>query len=477
MRSSLQFLALSIIPVAQVSAEKVIGAYIFARHGDRTAKILKNTELTDLGYNQVYLTGSAYHDRYINSTSSQHIDGISEYVVDLKQLTASAPADAVLQNSATGFLQGIYPPVGSMASQGLANGTTVESPLNGYQLIPLSMIDSGTSSEDSTWLQSTTDCQNAIISSNNYYSSELYNRILESSRDFYRSLAPLINSSFSSEDMSFKNAYAIYDYLNVGYIHNSSNTPTFDQLHQAFLLANIEQYNLAYNTTDSIRAVAGSTLAAEMLMGLNETVTSAGGVKLHIEFGSYGTFLSYFGLAQLPAANPDFMGIPDYASSMVWELVTNSTSDTFPSTDEISVRFAFHNGTLTGTDSTPIDYPLYGQESATIPWSTFVEQTQKIAILDTDQWCQVCGNTDGQCASSKNSGSDSGSASTDSVAGKTGGISKGVAGVIGAMVTLAVILGLEALFLLFGPFRLSKKGAAQVANTAENKASEGDPRL
>ncbi|KAL4795009.1 histidine phosphatase superfamily [Aspergillus venezuelensis] len=478
MRPSLQLLALS-ATVAQVSAEKVIGAYIFARHGDRTAKILKNTQLTDLGYSQVYLTGSAYHDRYINSSSSLYIEGISQDVVDLDQLTASAPADAVLQNSATGFLQGVYPPVGTLASQDLANGSTVESPLNGYQLIPLSLIDSGASSEDSTWLQGTTDCDNALVSSDSYYSSELYNSLFESTRDFYTSLAPLINTSFSAEEMSFKNAYAIYDYLNVGYIHNTTNTPTDSQLKQAFLLANIEQYNLAYNNTDTIRAVAGQTLAAEMLMGLNETVTSGGDVKLHIEFGSYGTFLSYFGLAQLPSVNPDFEGIPDYASSMVWELVTNSTSESFPPTDEISVRFAFHNGTLSGFDSTPVEYPLYGQESATIPWATFVEQTQKIAIVDTQQWCDVCGNTDGQCASPSNgnSNSDANSASTDST-NSDGGISKAVAGVIGAMVTLAVILGLEALFLLLGPLRLSKKGAAAAgaaaaaAETAENKATE-----
>ncbi|KAL2810130.1 histidine phosphatase superfamily [Aspergillus granulosus] len=474
MRST-QLLALSALSVAQVSAEKVLGAYVFARHGDRTAKILKNTQLTDLGYSQVYTTGSSYHDRYINSTSSQYIDGISEQIVDLSQLSASAPADAVLQNSATGFLQGVYPPVGSVSSQELANGTTVESPLGGYQLIPLSLIDSGTSSEDSAWLQSTTDCQNAIISSNNYYSSELYNNLLESTRDFYQSLAPLINTSFSEADMSFKNAYTIFDYLNVGSIHNTSNTPTEAQLQQAFLLANIEQYNLAYNTSEPIRAIAGSNLAAEMLMGLNETVTSKGDVKLHVEFGSYGTFLSYFGLAQLPAADVDFTGIPDYASTMVWELVTNSTSDSFPETSEISVRFTFHNGTLT-RDSTPTEYPLYGQSSATIPWSTFVEQTEKIAVMTTQQFCEVCGNTDGQCASSAStSDSDSDSASADAVSESDGGVSRPVAGVIGAMVTLAVILGLQAAFLLLGGFRITKKravgAAAAVAEVAENKAS------
>ncbi|KAL5340660.1 histidine phosphatase superfamily [Aspergillus crustosus] len=472
MRPSLQLMAFSALPLSQVSAEKVLGAYIFARHGDRTAKILKSTELTDLGYSEVYLTGSAYHSRYINSSSSQYIEGISEDVVKLSQLTASAPADAVLQNSATGFLQGVYPPIGSISSQELANGTTIESPLNGYQLIPLSFIDSGASSEDSTWLQSTSDCQNAILSSNNYYSSELYTNLLDSTADFYDSLAPLINTSFSTTDANFKNAYSIFDYLNVGSIHNTTNVPTDSQLHQAFLLANIGEYNLAYNSSESIRAVAGQTLAAEMLMGLNETVTGEGKVKLRIEFGAYATFLSYFGLAQLSAADDAFTGIPDYASSMAWELVTNSTSDSFPDPDDISVRFVFHNGTLTSS-SELTSYPLYGETSPTIPWSTFVEQTQKIAITSTEQWCQVCGNTDGQCASSSsNSDSDSDSASTDSASG-SGGISKAVAGVIGAMVTLAVILGLEALFLVFGGFRITKKGGATVAaaEVAENKSA------
>ncbi|KAL4904376.1 hypothetical protein BDW74DRAFT_154718 [Aspergillus multicolor] len=458
---SLSLVALSAIPL-QVSAEKVLGAYIFARHGDRTAKILKHTELTVLGYNQVYQTGTAYHDRYVKLTSSHYIDGIEEQVVDLDQLTASAPVDAVLQNSATGFLQGVYPPVGAVASMELANDTTLESPLNGYQLIPLSLIDSGASSEDSTWLQGTTDCNRAKTSSDSYYESALYQKLLDETKDFYKSLAPLINTSFSDADMTFRNAYSIYDYLNVGSIHNKTNTPTESQLHQAFLYANIEQYNLAYNDSETIRAIAGSTLAAEMLMGLNETVTSQGKVKLHVEFGSYGTFLSYFGLAQLPAADVSFTGIPDYASSMVWELVTNSTSDSFPSANEISVRFSFHNGTMTSSSSAPTEFPLYGQSSATIPWSTFVEQTEKIAIMTTEQWCDVCGNTDGQCASSGGS-SDSGNASTNSTdGGNGGGMSKAVAGVIGAMVTLAVILGLEALFLLMGPFRLSKKGRANV---------------
>ncbi|RAK73833.1 histidine acid phosphatase [Aspergillus fijiensis CBS 313.89] len=473
MRSSTQqssfMLALLAMPLAlPVSAERILGAYIFARHGDRTAKVLKNTQLTDLGYSEVYQTGSYWRSRYLDSNSSLQIQGINENIVKLSQISVSSPSDDVLQNSATGFLQGVYPPVGSSANQTLANGSTVDSPLNGYQLIPISLTETNSNSEDTAWLQSSTECQNAEISSNNYYSSALYNSLHSSTQDFYQSLSSLLNGTFSDSQMSFKNAYTIFDYLNVGYIHNTTNVPTEEQLHQALLLANIEQYNLAYNSSDTIRAIAGAILAGDVLTGLNDTISSKGKSKLNIQFGSYGTFMSYFGLAQLPAADVDFMGIPDYASSMAWELVTNST-DSFPSTSDISVRFVFHNGTL--SSGSPTEYPLYGKSSPTISWSEFSELSSKIAVTSTKQWCSVCGNTDGDCAAYSTS-SNTTTTTTSSKSESDGGVSRPVAGVIGAMVTLAVILGLEALLLLAGGFRITKKRAPVDAAAAAADAEK-----
>ncbi|KAF5862410.1 hypothetical protein ETB97_011684 [Aspergillus alliaceus] len=459
MRTSRDYFLLAIMALSQthlVSAERVLGAYIFARHGDRTPKIMGNTQLTDLGYNEVFNTGSYYHSRYINSSSVLRIEGISEEIVNLKQLTASAPSDTVLQNSATGFLQGIYPPVGSLASQTLANGTSIQAPLNGYQLVPLSLTSTGTNSEDNTWLQDTTKCQNARVSSNDYYSSTLYKDLLSSTKDFYQSLSPALKNEFPPSEINFKNAYPIFDYINVARIHNTSTTdmPTDSQFRQLLTLANIEQYNLAYNSTSPVRAIAGAQLAGEILDALNQTITSQGKTKLSIQFGSYGTFLSYFGLAQLPKDNPEFTGIPDYASSMAWELITKSDSTSgFPDPADISVRFIFHNGTITGS-SQPSEYPLYGQKSVTIPWTEFVKSTKDIAVMDTTEWCSICGNTDGKCA---DTGSGSSSATTESTEGKHGGISRAVAGVIGAMVTLAVVLGLEGAFFLVGGFTVVAK--------------------
>jgi acid phosphatase len=50
-------------------------------------------------------------------------------------------------------------------------------------------------------------------------------------------------------------------------------------------------------------------------------------------------------------------------------------------------------------------------------------------------------------------------------------MSKAVAGVIGAMVTLAVILGLQALFFLVGGFRISKRNKAGPEMVTSDSAS------
>jgi hypothetical protein len=136
------------------------------------------------------------------------INGVNGDVVKQSQIAVSAPSDVVLQNSAQGFLQGLYPPVGSqLSSNVLRNGSTVQAPMNGYQLIPVSQLSGGSGSEDSAWLQAASGCQNAIASSNEYTSSEEYNNLYSSSQDFYQSLLPVINGSFSSRTSNFLNAY------------------------------------------------------------------------------------------------------------------------------------------------------------------------------------------------------------------------------------------------------------------------------
>jgi hypothetical protein len=126
-------------------------------------------------------------------------------------------------------------------------------------------------------------------------------------------------------------------------------------------------------------------------------ISFSGQSKLNMQFGSYGSFFSFFGLAQLPAANSNFFGIPDYASFMTFELVTNSSATPFPAASDISVRFLFHNG-MVSNSSGPIKYPLFGQQQSVLPWTTFADEMNKFAIGSQDDWCTACGNTTGICA-------------------------------------------------------------------------------
>ena len=211
MLSTLVFALLAALPTAlsqTLTNETVLGVYMLHRHGDRTPKILAPTNLTDLGYLQVYMSGEYYRSRYITADAPYRISGINSDLVLQDQLQISAPIDDVLQNSATGFLQALYPPVGSPAdTETLRNGSKITAPMQGYQLIPLGVAESGSGSEDSSWLQDTSECAKAEISSNDYFFSAEYNKMLKNTKGFYKRLLPVIDGVFSSSDATFENAY------------------------------------------------------------------------------------------------------------------------------------------------------------------------------------------------------------------------------------------------------------------------------
>ncbi|KAI1336426.1 histidine acid phosphatase-like protein [Xylariaceae sp. FL0016] len=452
---------------AAAKAETVLGVYIFSRHGDRTPKVLAPANLTSLGAEEVYSSGNYFRNRYVDSDASSPIYGLSSDIVVASQLTVTAPVDTVLQNSAQAFMQGLYPPVGTLSTQALANDTEVEAPLGGYQYVPIdsaSSTSSNSGSEDSEWLQGGSGCSNAEVSSNNYFISSDYLSTYDETKTFYSNLMPVINTTFDADEATFKNAYTIYDYIHVATIHNqtipSSDLLTDDTLQQLQDLANLHEWNLAYNSSDTIRAIAGSTLAAQILQQLNATLTGKSKQPLGIQFGAYASFMSFFGLAQLQGVSPDFEGVVDYASTMTFELVTNATvgaDDPYPAADDVSVRFLFANGTA--AENAPAAYPLFGRSETLLPWSTFASEMGKFAIGDTADWCTACGNSTGKCAgygASSSSGSGSGAGSGDG-SSSSSGISLPVAGVIGALVTLVVVLGIEALVYALAGLRLVKK--------------------
>ena len=209
MLSQLALLTIAIIIPLTHAAETILGLYIFSRHGDRTSKATPPTLLTDFGYSEVFSSGTWFRNHYIANGSTSQIYGVAPDLVKQSQIAASAPLDNVLMPSCLGFLQGLYPPAGdTLGSQTLANGTVVKSPLNGYQIVPVSTVTSGTGSEDSAWLQGAGNCAKAIVSSNNYFSSQEYMDLLNTTKSFYQSLNPVVNSTFTADQNTFKNAYS-----------------------------------------------------------------------------------------------------------------------------------------------------------------------------------------------------------------------------------------------------------------------------
>lgn len=460
---------LSLLPFAH-AADTTLGIYVFHRHGDRTTKAWPPTQLTDLGYNEVHSAGSYFRTKYITSETSA-ISGIAPSKVNLAQLSVEAPVDSVLQVSAQGFTQALYPPVGAtLNTQTLANGTKIEAPLDGYQLVPVNLVTSASQptadSENSPWLQGASGCPAALTSSNEYLLSAEFAALDKKTRAFYASLAPVVEGTFDTDYLTFKNAYSIYDYIHVATINNatipSSNLLTPTVLSQLRTLADAHEYGLAFNASSPIRAISGATLAAQVLENLNATLASKGKTKFGIQFGAYGTFLSFFGLAQLPAANNDFTGVVDYASSITFEMFTSKavTAGSFPAEEDISVRFLASNGSAAYVGQTA--YPLFGQKETVLPYKTFVSEMGKFAIGDQESWCKACGKADGACAQFSASSTDGGAGAssnegTGSGSGSGNKISLPVAGVIGALVTLAVVLGAEALILLAGGLRVVSK--------------------
>ena len=202
---------LALLPLlSPAAAETVLGAYIFHRHGDRTTKSWPPTSLTALGADQVYVSGEYYRNRWVSANASNQINTMATDIALISQMSVTAPIDTVLQNSAQVFLQGLYPPAGDASVQTLANGTETQSPLGGYQYIPVNAVSNAASSgsaEDNEWLQAGSGCGKAVVSSNNYFLSAEFLDTLDRTTDFYQSLLPVINTTFSEDKATFKNGY------------------------------------------------------------------------------------------------------------------------------------------------------------------------------------------------------------------------------------------------------------------------------
>ncbi|PSK59225.1 Lysosomal acid phosphatase [Elsinoe australis] len=462
---------------ATAAAETIHSVVVFSRHGDRTSKYFPVYQLTALGATEVYETGDFYRQRYLSNTSEFQIAGISSDRVVEPQVWASAPDQAVLYQTATVFLQGLYPPLNSInrgvSTEELANGTSTEDPLNGYQFILVHGEDD--TSPDTIWIKGDEQCPAWTSASKSYRNTPSYQNLLNSTASFYSQFEPILNPIMGQGNVSYKNAYSVFDLLNTASIHNASVSSEIDSsaLDQARFLADQWEFNMNYNATQPLRSVGGASLAGGILSQMAAVVKSgASKQKFNLMAGSYDTFLSFFGLTNLTAASPNFFGLPNYAATLTFELFSEADNASFPQNvnDDLKVRFLFKNGTGASLDA----FPLFGQDQTSLSYGQFVSEMKGRAVNTVPQWCAMCGSTADFCVAANQTADASakGSSGSSSSQGSSGSkLSNAAAGGIGAGVTLAVVAvlgGLAALLMR----RKGKKGGEGVTQVSERPKAE-----
>ncbi|KAI9768047.1 MAG: hypothetical protein M1839_004207 [Geoglossum umbratile] len=441
------FLALSALATSAY-AETIHGVAVLTRHGDRTSKHYWNYHITPLGLTQNYQTGSYFRDRYILPDSPQHILNISTTTYSPAIVPGSAPNQAILINTATAFLQGLYPP-NAASDEKLTNGSISSNPLGGYQYVSVLPVE--TNDEDTIWLKGSEQCPAYAAAAATYAKSGESLALVGKTRGFYSQLETALKGVWDytnpAANLTFVNAYDIYDLLYVASIHNASiaNLTTLDQMFQLRTLADAHEFALTSNSSQPVRSIGGGTFAATVIAQLNNTINTKGQQgKFSLMAGSYNTFQAFFALANLTAVGGDFFGLPVYASTMAFELFTEKNMTAFPSNvADLNVRFLFRNGTTQGPLTA---YPLFGGKSLSLSWADFAAGMGKFSV-GLDDWCKRCNATLAFCQkAAANPPPPPPTQSAQSAGGKK--ISNAVAGVIGAVVALAVVVALGVVFLL-----------------------------
>ena len=333
-----------------------------------------------------------------------------------------------------GFMQGLYPPLDPATAATLINGSAQFNPLGGYQYVFVNGIPAD--APETIWLKGDQYCPTMSAASQQYYHSSQFLTMQSQLQPFYDKFTPLLAGIFPSSEIGFQSAYGIFDYLNVGYIHNQTiyrNLSVAD-LFQLQTLADAQELAQVYNVSSPLRSIGGQTLAAIVLSTLNQTVSGTNpDVKLTYFATDYSIFQAFFGISGLLDASADFYGLPQYASVMSFEVRRPILSS---GSQNLFVRFSFRNGSDASAPLTM--FPLFGrtQIEADVPWAQFVRGMSAISLPSQKDWCTVCATSNLTFCAAYRSGSSSptSSAKVNAVA----------AGFIGAAVAIASILLIEA---------------------------------
>ncbi|EIW59547.1 phosphoglycerate mutase-like protein [Trametes versicolor FP-101664 SS1] len=439
----------------------ILGVVVFARHGDRQGfyqdpqtYTASATVITPLGEQQEFQLGSLLRSQYLDPSSSTYIQGIANTSTLFQSNQVIVRADAggeggVIFDSAVALTQGLWP-VTSNANTTLANGTTITSPLNGYQYVPIESVEP----DQDVSLEGFTSCNTFDAHTAAFYNSTVFQQKQAEVAQFLIDLKPYMDN----RPVTLQNMWNIFDYMNVQSIHNATfaNALPAGYLEQARDLANWHEYNVFSDTSSTgIGNIAFRTMLPSVLTAMQRIANASDPLKLHYSAIAYKPFLSLFNMTGVNADGALPPTIVNYAAGVILEVRQPAGSS------EPVLRFTFKNGT---DDASFLPYPMSfpgwsGSADQDVPMSTFINAFQPAAVNTTLDWCHVCGQTQArECGALLGA-----SSSNVQLAAHHDRISPVGAGFLGAGLTVAVFAMVLAtlVFLGFLSFTRGKRQGAR----------------
>ena len=486
-------MALSVSAQDPSSNETIWASVIYTYYGDRTPLLWPVPNmLTSLGAQQLFSAGSFFRQRYLTKTHGgmigPAINKISTDTLDNLEVFAKSTVDQFTAASGLAFIQGLYPPTNVSSDDNLAfatspsNGSEPTAPLDGYQY-PL-LLTFSPNDPNSIWIEGQSDCLLYIEAMTEFAHSDEAAQAKTESQAFYDGMeSNFPKDVFPGLNISFDYAYLVFDYLNYEKIHDekTSQKLTEADLAQARDLANHQVRSQNGYSPDggpasriSIQTIAGQTLAAQIAgLLLNSQQNQGIGGKLNLLFGSFQPIVEFSVLTGLAMEKRELSEIPEPGSSMVFEMFskTHDENQEYPSSTDLFIRFFFRNGT--GSSSQLVPYPLFGaSDTLNLSVDDFMENMQNISISSPADWCSMCQNDGMFCAAYSNleAGGD-GTIAVNRIATNRG-MKPVLAGVIGAIVTLAAASIILALFMLFGGVRFHRARAQRRSTLGGFKAGQ-----
>jgi len=363
---------------------EVLGAVVIVRNGDRLEMYQdpKNyasafTQTTALGEVQSYDLGSLLRSTYLNPGSSSYIQGIRSDIVDNNELHVRVKAGGegtVVFDSAIALLQGLFPPNPNHKIK-LANETTVQAPLKGYQYVPVETVEPGNDRSLESW----TSCPNFEKHISKVMSSDEFKKKAKEAEPFFKGVKDFV----FGRPLTLENSWNLYDFINTQLTYNKTYAyrlpPTYHE--QARALANFRENAIfSDDSPTGIGNIAGRTILHTILSSLQRIEARDDPLQFVVVETTYQPFISLFHQTDMIKEHPQLKGIPDFASTMVIELRRGAPPDL-----RDFLRFRFKNGTQ------PFETVHVFGHREDIPLTEFIYRIDNAAITSNREWQQACG--------------------------------------------------------------------------------------